>query len=149
MDNLAWHERPVWESDFIIRVDLAKFGMADRFEQLWVKRIGDQQFQVCSIPFFPYGVSLGDIVQTDDDFTLRSVVTRSGRKKLRIAILIDDAEKRIFDLLQRWVTASTLLYEWYARDYLAVDLPPEMPEHLDVSMLEEMSRSRQIEFEID
>ena len=40
--------------------------MAGAREQLWVKQVGEGRFLMRSLPFFTYGVALGDEVSTDE-----------------------------------------------------------------------------------
>jgi hypothetical protein len=56
----------------------------ERFEQLWVRKLGDRRFKVCCIPFFVYDLALGDEVGTDDDLIFKEVLVRSGAWTLRV-----------------------------------------------------------------
>ncbi len=149
MNNIAWHHSPVSASDFFIRVDLSQHGMAGRFEQLWVKKIDSQKFQICCIPFFTYGIALGDIVETDNDFTLLRILTKSGHRTLRVAIVIKEEQEIIHDILHEWVNNTGLEYEWYASGYLAVDIPPDINILSCFSNLEPLEASGVISVEID
>jgi hypothetical protein len=51
---------------------------ADR-EQLWAKRLGDTEFEICCIPFILFDVALGDVVQTSSDYWFQRVLKPSGR----------------------------------------------------------------------
>lgn len=61
------HPEPVGRSrtNYIQRVAI-ETGVADRFEQIWTYTEDQQVFELCCIPFFPYGVSLGDRITIAD-----------------------------------------------------------------------------------
>ena len=147
MDNIAWHYSPVHASDFFIRADLSDFGMTGRYEQLWVKKESDKKFQICCVPFFTYGIALGDTVETDDDFTFQRTVSKGGHKTLRIAVANKSNQNHLHSVLQEWVEDSGLLYEWYSEGYLAVDLPPDAESHMKMSILDELDRNGEISME--
>ena len=59
-------------------------------ESFWVKKIRGRQYEVCTIPFFAYNVSLGDIVRCapDEDgegLFVERVLKKSGNRTVRIA----------------------------------------------------------------
>jgi hypothetical protein len=41
---------------------------------LWARQVGDRRFEICCIPFFLYDVALGDVVETDENYSLVRVV---------------------------------------------------------------------------
>lgn len=149
MDSMAWHYNPVRPSDFFIRADLANHGMPGRFEQLWVQKLGEGQFEICCVPFFTYGVALGDTVQTDDEFTLQRVLFKSGHRTLRVAIVNECRQSDIHEMLHHWVERTGLPYEWYSEGYLAVDLPANDEVKMAISDIFTFSEAGQISFEID
>lgn len=144
MDNIAWHYSPVHASDFFIRVDLSDFGMVGRYEQLWAKKETDKKFQICCVPFFTYGIALGDTVETDDDFTFKRTIAKGGHKTLRFAVANKNNQSHLHSVLHEWVVNSGLLYEWYSEGYLAVDLPPNAEDRVNISTLQELDRNGEI-----
>jgi len=64
LPEIATHTEPVLraEADFLIHAGLAEFGMPGRSEQLWVKKLGGDHFQICCLPFFTYGIAPRDVV---------------------------------------------------------------------------------------
>jgi hypothetical protein len=74
-NQYSTHLAPVWRdrANFIINAPLIE---ANRFEQLWSRRMGENQFEICCIPFFLYDLALGDIVETVTQRDLRYVVSR-------------------------------------------------------------------------
>src|SRR5262245_18202449 len=128
MSQLATHRNPVWgdKSDFIIRADLSPFGMPGEFEQIWARKITENRFEICCIPFFTYGLALGDEVTSTLDFVICNVQRRNGHKIFRIAIETGRDTVGIHKKLHEWVDQTGFLYEWSSDGYLAVDVPPEV-----------------------
>jgi hypothetical protein len=85
--TVAVHLNPVWRdrSNFIIRAALPDNTAWRTTEQLWARRLSDHSFEICCIPFFIYGVSLGDVVSTSSDgsFELTEVTAPSSRSTYR------------------------------------------------------------------
>lgn len=57
MPSRFWRD----SADFIITAALPEAG---HFEQLWAKNVGENQLEICCIPFFLDDVALGDVVET-------------------------------------------------------------------------------------
>jgi hypothetical protein len=80
------HNNPVWrqKADFIIHAPLEE---ADRFEQLWARKIGSYRFELCCIPAYAYNLALGDIVVTgragDSEYVVQHVDIQSGHYGFR------------------------------------------------------------------
>jgi hypothetical protein len=149
MDSMAWHFAPVWPSDFFIRADLSGHGMTGCFEQLWVKKVGEMQFQICCVPFFTYGIALGDTVQTDDKFTFQRVILKAGHKTLRIAVANKSKQDHLHETLHAWVGHTGLPYEWYSPGFVGVDLPVNPAGKVNMSALEPLIEAGEISVEID
>lgn len=49
---------------------------AEQFEQIWTYTEDQQTFELCCIPFFPYGVSLGDRITINEDGSLARLPER-------------------------------------------------------------------------
>jgi hypothetical protein len=110
----------------MLRAALDDVGGPNRFEQLWTKRVGEDLFEICCIPFFAYDMALGDIVRADaaSGYVIQSVVQRSGNGVVRVAVTrpedVDAVHLRLHDLLGR----LEYLCEWFAPGYVAVSLEP-------------------------
>ncbi len=148
MDNLAWHYDPVHTSDFFIRADLSVYGMPGRFEQLWAKRVTERTFKICCVPFFTYGIALGDTVETDEEFTFQRIVHKEGHRVLRIAIANNNEQAGTNSIVQQWVMHSGLQHEWYSSTYVAVDLPLGLGQLGNKDILEDLEHSGKISVEI-
>jgi hypothetical protein len=80
-ERFSTHKEPVWRgrANFIINAKLPEDG---RFEQLWVRKVAEDAFELCCIPFFLYDVALGDVVQTRE----------SGGRKYMLARVVKPYE---------------------------------------------------------
>lgn len=84
--QIVTHAEPVWRSraNYIHRLAIDE-PSSGGYEQVWT-RTGDQQiFELCCIPFFPYGVSLGDRLAIADDGSF-TVVEKCGHQTIRVVI---------------------------------------------------------------
>jgi hypothetical protein len=150
MKNIATHPAPVWgpKANFILRADLDAFGMAGRIEQLWARQTDHDTFEICCIPFFTYGISLGDKVEADSEHYVQRVIIKGGHKTLRVAIT-EDKEDDCHEILHGWADGTGLLYEWHGASYLAVDLPPDSLNRLDIDLVNQLASGGAIFYEID
>ena len=133
------HADPVWRhrSNWIVQVDLTPYGFdADTFEQLWVRTDDESSFEVCCIPFFTYGIALGDLIELDRDSRVASVVHRSGRKVIRVAFG-GRAEAAIrHEQLHGLLVTSGALHEFSSSGYVSVDLQDQRQADAVVSALQ-------------
>ena len=86
--KIATQSDPVWrdKSNFILRAELTSHGLDGGFEQLWVRTEDRTEFELCCIPFFPYGMALGDRVTWEESSHHVEVVASSGRGTIRVAV---------------------------------------------------------------
>jgi hypothetical protein len=143
------HYHPVWPSDTVILADLSPYGMPGRFEQFWATRTANGSFRISCIPFFTYGIALGDTVECDRELTIQKIVKKDHHKTLRVALADKQDGKHLHEVLHKWADETNLSYEWYADGYLAVDLPPNSDAQLNMSLLDKLSDKGDISFEID
>jgi hypothetical protein len=123
--RIATHKDPVWRdrANFIIRVDLTPFGLTGNCEQLWTRtEDGGQTYEVCCIPFFTYGIALGDCLTWDETTHVVQVVTRSGRRCIRIAFGDKAVAKARHEEFHGATIASGALAEQNNEGYWALDL---------------------------
>jgi hypothetical protein len=128
-NRIATHEPPP-DVDFVVHADLEPHGMAGAREQLWVKRVAERRFIMRSVPFFTYGIALGDEVSTDETLTIDGVVDRSGHRVVRVAVESDHA-KRFHQEFHPFLDQERLVHEWRGLGFVAIDVPPQR----DVSRL--------------
>ena len=128
MTKIATHPNPVRRPapSFMLRAALDDVGGGDNFEQLWTKRVGEDHFELCCIPFFAYDMALGDVVRAEaaTGYVIQAVVKRSGNSVVRVAVKrpedVDAAHLRLHDLFGR----LEYLCEWFDPGYVAVSLEP-------------------------
>lgn len=124
--EIATHPNPVWreKANFLIFADLGDHGMPGRWEQLWARQEGEE-FELCCIPFFTYGLALGDRVRTAPRGGKRYVVAsreaRSGRTVGRLW-LKEVKEPSVRSAIEEFVEERGWLSEWRS-NLLALDLP--------------------------
>jgi hypothetical protein len=116
----AQHFDPVWrdQANFIIATAIEPIGSVTT-EQLWARRVDDYDFELCCIPFFTYGLALGDVVRTGPDFMVEKLVRPSGRFVFRADFgrtSHQHAEKVADQLVQMGA-----LLEWWSATLIAVD----------------------------
>lgn len=111
------HAEPVWRerSDFIIGAELPEEGCT---EQLWARQIDDRLFEVCCIPFFLYDVALGDVVETDDSYSVVRVVEPSGHHVFRA--YFDPPFLRRKQIVEHLTVLAALL-EWSSESMISID----------------------------
>jgi Domain of unknown function (DUF4265) len=76
--DIVTHVDPAWRSrsNFIIMARIAENSAGKNYEQLFVRKVQDDVFEICCIPYFLYDLSLGDIVETERDDRFAYVVAR-------------------------------------------------------------------------
>jgi hypothetical protein len=119
------HHSPVWsnEVDSLVRVDLDAFELPDSTELIWAHHLGGSSYLVCCIPFFPYGLALGDVMETDAQRTFLRVAEARGHRLLRIALLPGPRRAELRSTITQLLAEVKLLHEWHNQDYCAIDLP--------------------------
>jgi hypothetical protein len=128
--DIATHSNPAWPraTSFILHADLAPFGMPGRWEQLWTTQLSDDRFEVCCIPFFTYGVALGDTVSAGQregkHWVMGEVISRSGHRTLRLAAESPASARALHEALHESLAHTGLAHEWHGSGYVAIDLPP-------------------------
>lgn len=80
-------------------------------ESIWVKKIRGKRYEVCTIPYFAYNLSLGDIVQCGPDedgigLFVEQVLKKSSNRTVRVGFRADEGgrhpeAKRFKRFLQR------------------------------------------------
>ncbi|MFV0372749.1 DUF4265 domain-containing protein [Microbacterium sp.] len=122
-EQFSTHSEPIWRerADFIINAQLSEVG---GFEQLWVRRVGEDQFEVCCIPYFLYNVALGDTIETAPQggrqYVLSRVLNPSGRFVFRA--YFERPHYRYRDATAVGVQRLGAQIEWSSPSLLAVDV---------------------------
>ena len=113
-------------------------------EQLWARRVGDRQFQVCCIPFASYELALGDVVETDDDYPVIGVLQVSGRYEFRVFFTQPNIPQK--ELNERLDEMGGQV-ERSSPNLIAVDAADEDHARLVASFLQGRERLGQIAYE--
>jgi hypothetical protein len=89
--KIATHSEPAWRdrTNYIVQLDLTDHGMPGNFEQCWTRTDDQQLFELCCIPFFTYGHSLGDVLRIDLATGRHEVARKSGHRTIRFAFTDD------------------------------------------------------------
>jgi hypothetical protein len=125
MSTIAAHPDPVWirKADYIIHAELTNCTLGAT-EQLWARTVEHPVVEICCIPFFTYGFSLGDQVEVDAGDMVQRVVEKFGRRTLRIAIVKTDGREMIRRRIHDWLDQNQCLHEFYNCDYVVMALEP-------------------------
>ena len=131
--KIATHSEPVWrdKTNFIIRAELTSHGLDGGFEQLWVRTEDHKLFELCCIPFFPYGMALGDWLTWDESTHQVDVAVSSGRGTVRLAFSPEIERDLVHDKLHGELVQAGFLIEFNTPGYGAIDLAS--PGHFDLA----------------
>jgi hypothetical protein len=129
-DYVAVHADPVWRarSNFVFRVPIEGEGEERHWEQLWWDRLGDARFVLCCIPFFAYGLSLGDEVVVDHNRRILAISNPSGQWTYRVWFG-DVAPDRRRAALER-ITREGPTIERSSENLFALSVPTEQSSQL-------------------
>lgn len=142
------HMNPVWhaKSDFIIGVDVSDHTeVVGDSEQLWARQLAEYRFEICCVPFFTYGIALGDEVETDATYTITRVSRPSGRQVFRIWFG-EISNKNVREVLDSLHLLDVLM-EFYSEKLLAVDASDVSQADLIVGLLDTQRSHIGLEFE--
>jgi hypothetical protein len=151
--EIAVHLSPVWRSkaDFLIHADLASAALPGKWEQLWVRRLDENRFELCCIPFFATGLALGDQVDTAEvqgkQHVVHSVLAESGHTAARVAFLkLDQFEAQAPRVIEEMRRVGCL-FEWHSVGYLAIDIADRRAfQHMD-QVLADYGSAGQLKYE--
>jgi hypothetical protein len=115
------HKNPVWRerADHILHGRIEHEGLQEMREQLWVRKIADNRFELCCIPFFLYDLALGDEVETEKGIIQR-VIKPSGHRTFWIWF-DKSSGSEVRRTIYEKVTGQGCLAEWYSPGLLAFD----------------------------
>lgn len=144
------HEAPVWRdrSNFIINADLPPNESSKEYEQLWARRLSEDEFEICCIPFFLYDVALGDVVRTVPrdrwKFILDAVTRPSGRYVFRVWLgQFSGSRLELTGALQGFGA----LLEWSSKNMFAIDTAGEADAQAVSNFLLERQSTQQLLYE--
>jgi hypothetical protein len=116
-------------------VKVALTGPDGEVETLWANPVGPGQYALDNLPWYAYGVSLGDIVEADADasgggrvLAFRRVVRKSGNRTVRVILEVrepgGDAWTFESERLLARLAELGCGYEGYNRRLVALNVPP-------------------------
>lgn len=127
-EYLITHANPLWatRADSVVFVDLRKWGLSG-VEELPSHYVGGSFHELCCVPFFSYGLKLGDVVEAtpaeNDAMFVAKVAKPSNRLNIRLAVRnekeTDAVTRRILGLLAQAECGS----EMWQPGYVAADVP--------------------------
>lgn len=117
------------------------------YENLWAEAIGENLYEIKSIPYFVYDISVGDVVRAKPNagqvLAFIEVVQQSSHKTIRVRpknFTLDDEQGRS---LQGQLEILGGVIETLPPRLIAVDIPPEVP----LEPIEEFLRKSSIPWE--
>jgi hypothetical protein len=123
------HEDPVGRTrnSYMVRVDLAPYGLDGQVEQLWPRIFDGGGYEVACIPFCVFGLAYRDRVVLDPTgHYVGEVIAPSGHRVLRALLVGGSAEHEVGarrERLERTIAGLGLLREWHGSRHIAVDVP--------------------------
>jgi len=121
------HLSPVWRdrANFLIHARIKGDDSLERWEQLWVRQIAQNRFELCCIPFFVYDLALGDEVETgqegDDRHVIQRVVRQSGHYTFRVWFIDAAAREEVPMEIVR--LGCLMEWRWSSSNLIAIDAP--------------------------
>jgi hypothetical protein len=149
--KIATHAEPVGRNrtNFIVRLDLTDHGMPGHYEQVWTRTEDQLRFELCCIPFFTYGQSLGDVLEVTPGTGQHRVHAKSGHRTIRFAHTDDrQAHEGHQSLHGALVNQVGCAVEFRSNGhYGAIDLPPNVDAASVVALLEPLHSAGALEWE--
>jgi hypothetical protein len=122
------HLNPAWrdKTDFIIRIKLPDEDQEGNSlsEQIWARNVGNNLYLLTCVPIFAYGLSLGDIVETDEELWIIKVKTKSNYSTVRF--FFHKKEKEMVEKIEDVLIGKQCIIEWYSKNLLGVAIPKEI-----------------------
>ena len=142
---IVTHREPVARdrSNYIVRLNLTQDGLPGRYEQVWTRTDDGHLHELCCVPFFTYGLSLGDaITLTSEDGEYR-VESKSGHRTIRIAIQDQSYAHERHDDFHDGLARTGALTEFrgHALSYCAVDIADQIQADAVIDMLRPLAES--------
>jgi hypothetical protein len=142
--KIATHEEPAGRqrSNYIIRLDLTADGSPGHYEQMWTRTDDRVRHELCCIPFFTYGLSLGDVITLTDIDGAYRVESKSGHRTIRIAVQDQTYAHEQHDALHGGLARIGVLTEFRGhRGYCAVDIVDQGQADAVIEMLRPLTEA--------
>ncbi|WP_423920719.1 DUF4265 domain-containing protein [Frigoribacterium sp. 2-23] len=140
------HPEPVWRerSNYIANFDLDPSQYPFKWEQLWLRKLSDTDFENCCIPFFAFGLHLGDIVTLTQDGIVESIVSPSGHWTLRLLFRQHFAHH---DEVLRELESTGVQHERFSKSLYSLDTTSDDHAREVMSFLDSLKARDQIEYQ--
>jgi len=145
--HVAVHVKPVWRdrANFLIEARIPDSeGHHIQREQLWVRQLESQSFELCCIPFHLNDVALGDVVRTNERFEMEGVVWRTGHATYRVWFGDQPASPTDVEAAVKAIGGAT---EWSGSQLMAIDAPDSAVSQAIADYLCALQRDGQLEYE--
>jgi hypothetical protein len=143
--KIATHESPAARerSNYIIRLDLTADGMDSHYEQMWTRTEDKQFHELCCVPFFTYGLSLGDVLTVTSEDGAYSVESKGGHRTIRFAVQDDTYAHEQHEELHGRLSKIGVLMEFrgHANGYCAIDIANQAQADAVVAMLSPLAQT--------
>ena len=127
--QIATHAEPARrdEANFIVRLDLTGHGMAGKYEQMWTRTEDQRSFELCCIPFFTYGQSMGDVLEVTAGTGQHRVLAKGGHRTIRFGFTDDQQAHEQHQVLHGALVGELgCRVEFNRIHYGAIDLAPDV-----------------------
>ncbi|NUM55121.1 MAG: DUF4265 domain-containing protein [Candidatus Hydrogenedentes bacterium] len=145
-----FHRNPIWgqRADFLILACIVN--VHDDFappevEELWARRVGQYAFEVCCIPFYAYDINLGDIVETNRKFLVKSIIIASQNYTFRVWFGETKGSKARSEIVGAIQDLGCEM-EWSSTDLLAVSAQSHFAQRV-ADYLHQQELSERLQYE--
>lgn len=153
-NNTITHDFPVWrdKANFILAAHLKDPDVPEewKWEQLWARQVQKNVFEICCVPFFAYGLALGDFVSTatieGKYYAVDAILRKSGHTTYRIWFLDIGKWNSIVESIEELDCAVER--RWEKSKLIAVDAPTSEIGRTLESYLTELDSVGVIKYEV-
>jgi hypothetical protein len=141
--KIATHAEPAARErcNYILRLDLTADDMPGHYEQMWTRTDDRERYELCCIPFFTYGLSLGDVISLTNADGAYRIEAKRGHRTIRIVVQDEAfAHERHEDLHGELARIGVLTEFWgHANSYCAVDIIDQAQADAVIQLLRPLS----------
>lgn len=132
------HPNPVWRdrTNYILQLDLGAYGLPGIYEQCWTRTDDRELFELCCIPFFSYGHSLGDVLRVDLETGEHTVAQKGGHQTIRFVFADDRHAHEHHQQLHGSLIEARCLLELSGGRHGAIDVDDQSKTDLVISILD-------------
>lgn len=152
--DVVQHKDPAWgdRADAVVLRNLASDDLEGLWEQLWVRHLDLGKYELCCLPFFAYGLALGDVldvaVDRDDRLVITGLARSGGRSLIRVVAGLEADVPTFHDALHALLATEGLIHEWHRSGYVAIDVPDVQRVAPFLSALDGLGLSQEMAVEI-